>query len=193
MGWAHRDSAVVVVTERGRILRAFEHEGTPLIRTDFSDDSAWGIVAAQVTVADNFGDGDDYQPNIEVIDDPVFDGTTPPSLVDNLGGSGDPAGYVLLGDARSMAEATAGGEVTVEYVDLSIISEEDAELFHSFRGRAFRCAVGEVASIEANLSIANMDFSDFADNTDSDGVFRGFPRMGTDTAQGYSRRGSSRS
>jgi hypothetical protein len=109
----------------------------------------------------------------------VLDGTTPASLVDDLSGSGDPAGYVLLADVRSMAEATAGGEMTVQYVDLSIISEEDAELFHSFRGRAFRCAVGEVASIEANLSIANMDFADFADNTDPDGVFRGFPEGGS--------------
>jgi len=43
-----------------------------------------------------------------------------------------------------------------------------------FPGRAFRCVVTEVASIEVNLSIANMDFHEFADSVGEDGVFRGF-------------------
>jgi hypothetical protein len=30
-------------------------------------------------------------------------------------------------------------------------------------------------SVENNLSTANMEFSDFANNTDAGGVFRGFP------------------
>ena len=30
-------------------------------------------------------------------------------------------------------------------------------------------------SIEANLSIANMDFGEFAGSVGADGVFRGFP------------------
>jgi hypothetical protein len=30
--------------------------------------------------------------------------------------------------------------------------------------------------VENNLSIANMDFQDFVDYVDLDGVFRGFPR-----------------
>jgi hypothetical protein len=36
------------------------------------------------------------------------------------------------------------------------------------------CATAEIADIEANLSIANMGFSEFADNVEDDGVFRGF-------------------
>ena len=42
----------------------------------------------------------------------------------------------------------------------------------------FRCVVPEVPSIEVNLSLGNMDFHEFADNTDSDGVFRGFDEDG---------------
>jgi hypothetical protein len=60
------------------------------------------------------------------------------------------------------------------YVDLSV-APEDAEEFGWVYGREFRCEVGEVASIEANLSIANMDFEEFADGVEDDGVFRGFP------------------
>jgi hypothetical protein len=51
--------------------------------------------------------------------------------------------------------------------------EEDEELGELY-GSSFRCTAGEVASIDANLSIANMDFSEFASSVDHDGVFRGF-------------------
>ena len=65
-------------------------------------------------------------------------------------------GYALLADARSMAEAAGGGEVTVAYVDLSVEDEEDAELLDSFPGNTFRCVTGEIASIEVNLNLANL-------------------------------------
>jgi hypothetical protein len=87
---------------------------------------------------------------------------------------GERLGYVLLADHRTMREAAAGGEVTVVYMDLSV-APEDAEEFGWVYGREIRCVVGEVASIESNLSIDNMDFAEFADSADADGVFRGFP------------------
>jgi len=43
------------------------------------------------------------------------------------------------------------------------------------RGRSFRAIPSEIQDIENNLSIANMDFADFADCVDADGVYRGFP------------------
>ena len=43
-------------------------------------------------------------------------------------------------------------------------------------GRTFRVIPRELWGVENNLSLANMDYSDFADNVDADGVFRGFPR-----------------
>ncbi|GAB4214988.1 MAG: hypothetical protein OHK0012_14070 [Synechococcales cyanobacterium] len=42
-------------------------------------------------------------------------------------------------------------------------------------GRTFRVIPGEIWAVENNLSIANMDFHDFANSVDPDGVFRGFP------------------
>jgi hypothetical protein len=42
-------------------------------------------------------------------------------------------------------------------------------------GRTFRVIPSEMWSVENNLSVANMDFYEFADNVDLDGVFRGFP------------------
>ena len=42
-------------------------------------------------------------------------------------------------------------------------------------GRWFRVVPGRMASVENNLSLANMGFREFADSTDPDSVFRGFP------------------
>jgi hypothetical protein len=42
------------------------------------------------------------------------------------------------------------------------------------RGEHFRAVPSAVQSIENNLSLANMDWRDFADSVDADGVFRGF-------------------
>jgi hypothetical protein len=44
------------------------------------------------------------------------------------------------------------------------------------RLRTFRAVPSTIQSIENNLSLANMDFEDFAKSVDKDGVFRGFPK-----------------
>jgi hypothetical protein len=41
-------------------------------------------------------------------------------------------------------------------------------------GRAFRVPARCFPDVSANLSIANMDFSEFADAADGSGTFRGF-------------------
>ena len=157
-------------------------EYTTLIRTDFSDDPAWERVVQAVTAPADFGTSEDpgdqhddgmYTPNIQTVADRSFDGATAESLAE--ASNGQALGYLLLADSRAMLEAAAGGELTVVYVDLSL-TPLDAEEYGIERGRAFRCAVKEIASIEVNLSIANMDFDDFADGVGADGVFRGFPR-----------------
>jgi len=163
------------------LSEAFESEATPLIRTDFSDDAAWQSIVEEVSKPvdfdhpDNPDPGEDaYVPYIVPIDNAKYEGVSGAALADQAMAADLMQGYVLLADARSMAEA-GSGELTVDYVDLSPYAAEDAEDFSTFPGRTFRCAVPEVASIEANLSIANMDFHEFADSVAPDGVFRGFP------------------
>ena len=41
-------------------------------------------------------------------------------------------------------------------------------------GRTFRVIPSQIQGVQNNLSIANMDFHEFADNVDHDGIFRGF-------------------
>jgi hypothetical protein len=45
------------------------------------------------------------------------------------------------------------------------------------RGRSFRAIPSKIQSIENNLSLANMDFEEFAESADQDGIFRGFPSV----------------
>ncbi len=112
-----------------------------------------------------------YAPHIVVVDERAFANVTGDVLGKAFASTDETYGYALLADSRSMTDALSGCEITLDYVDLSVSDPEDAELFNSFIGRVFRCAITEIASIEANLSIANMDFHDFGDNTDPDGVF----------------------
>lgn len=167
------------------IAAAFATEGTPLIRTDFTDDDAWRAILAAVAKPvdlDNPDDpdprGDGYAPWIVPVDDRSFDGATADQLGQAVAAADGASGYALLADSRAMTEVGTDHDLTLVYVDLSVSDPEDAELFDSFMGRAFRCAVGEIASIDANLSIANLDFSEFADSVGPDGVFRGFESEG---------------
>jgi hypothetical protein len=45
---------------------------------------------------------------------------------------------------------------------------------HREPGRTFRVIPSEVWGIENNLWLANMEFAEFADSVDPDGIFRGF-------------------
>jgi hypothetical protein len=162
------------------LAAAFDSEATALIRTDRSNDAAWArIIDAINTPVDTTGSGDSdefYVPNVIPLVHPAFEGATGETLAGAIEAAGDvPPGYVLLADIRSMSEAATGGELTLGYVDLSCADPEDADLFHTFMGRTFRCTIPEIAAIEVNLSIANMDFHEFADYADErGGVFRGF-------------------
>ena len=162
------------------LAAAFATEGTPLIRTDFTDDGTWAEVVDAVSTPVDFDNPDNPSPGDEgyaawvvPVNELAFDGATAHALGQAMTAAGGDHGYALLADAQAMTE-TRSDDLTLVYVDLSVSDPEDAELFDSFMGRAFRCAVGEIASIEANLSIANMDFSDFANSVGADGVFRGF-------------------
>ena len=123
-----------------------------VVRTDFSDDTAWtGVVSAIKRPVDGFF------AYVDFVDDAAFDGLTVEQLValrDGLSKS-----YVIVADAVTMGAP----EPSLLVVDLF---EEP--------GRSFRAVPSAIQSIENNLSIANMDFWEFAENVDADGVFRDF-------------------
>jgi hypothetical protein len=127
-----------------------------LLRTDFSDDAAWAALCDAVQAPSEEG----FQADVACISDPACNGLTLEQLMNELQRSGHRT-FALVADRTALT--VRGWPVLV--VDL-----------HDQPGRTFRVIAREMWGVENNLSIANMDFSEFADNVDPDGVFRGFPR-----------------
>ena len=128
-------------------------ERAVVLRTDFSDEACWRSVCAEVLAETADGLGIRRRRRGSRLRR-IRCGTV-------LAGVGDDYrwGYLVVGDRVTMTQA--------EHPFLVL------DLLHE-RGRSFRALPTEIQSIENNLSIANMDFWEFADSAGPDGVFRGF-------------------
>jgi hypothetical protein len=129
-------------------------EDSLVLRTDFSDDSAYQLLCA--AIQEPVGD---FKAYVEFISDPEFAGLAADQLPSTLS-PGSHRSFLFI-------------------IDLIAISRPDhpilvLDLFNE-PGRTFRVIPSEMHSVENNLSIANMGFEEFADAAGADGVFRGFP------------------
>ena len=127
--------------------------GTPLIRTDFSDEAAWRAVA-RAAGAEN---EDGFQAQLAIVDDPAFDGMAAEQVA-RLAASGTRHACLFVADATTMTH----DEHPLLSLDLRPV------------GRSFRVVPSALWGVENNLAIANMDFEEFADAVDADGIFRDF-------------------
>jgi hypothetical protein len=124
-----------------------------VLRTDFSDDAVWEQVRAAISAPHG-----DFQAHVEFVDDLEYRDLT----VDEL--------------THRVAETSTLTEIYVVDV-LTIADPEHPVLVVDVcdePGRNFRVIPAEMWCVENNLSIANMDWEDFAESLDRDGVFRGF-------------------
>lgn len=138
---------------RNPVKRLPDSRDSLVIRTDFSDDETWKKVCA--ALAAQVGD---FRAYVEFIDDREYDGATVEEIVAArpIGG----VAFVFLADRETM--------VNPEHPAL-VVELRDGS------GRTFRVVPGEMWGVENNLSICNMDWEDFSESVDADGVFRGFP------------------
>lgn len=149
----------------GPLLPIARGSRTPLVRTAFEDDAAWRTVAEALTGRSDQAGWDSEEASLV---DAVSDRRYADLDVARLAGAWpqDLLAYAIVADAMTMKEVGARssvGRASVLYVDLT-----------TERGDSFRSAVDQVPDIAMNLSIANMDFFEFADAVGPDGVFRGF-------------------
>jgi Domain of unknown function (DUF6924) len=95
------------------------------------------------------------------VSDPVYAGVTVQALVDidAAASDDDKLTYLFLADATTMTD----DQHPLLAVDL-----------YTDPGRMFRLPPRWYADISANLTVANIDFAEFADATDGSGTFRGF-------------------
>ena len=127
-------------------------ENTLVIRTDFSSDPGWERLCTAIgTPSGDFG----FLPNIELVNDRAYDGATPQAIV-----------------------AEASGSLTLFFVvdRMTLYHPEQPILaVYCFDGpiQTLRVIPSELWNIENNVSLGNMDFEEFAENAEPDGVFRG--------------------
>ena len=127
-----------------------------VIRTDFSDDAAWNELKSAITQPEPVHG---FQAYVEFVDYAGYAGLRIDRVLE-IFPEGSNRSFVFLVDSTTISSP----EHPVLCVDL-----------FDERGRTFRVVPSALWGVENNLAIANMEFAEFADNADEDGVFCGFP------------------
>ena len=132
-------------------------ENSPILRTDFSNQGGWEEICK--TILEPVGPFR-FRANVQFIDEIEYSGLTKDQVMGLI-----PKNYnhtfIIVVDS-----------VAILYPDHPLLVVDVFE----YSGRVFRTLPSQVQSIENNLSIANMDFEEFADAVDEDGIFRGFSK-----------------
>jgi hypothetical protein len=133
-------------------------ESPLILRTDFSSQAIWQKICAGIRTPVGIFH---FRANVEFLDDAEYADITKAQLVRLI-----PTNYnqifIFIADQITMSHP----EHPLLVVDLFEVS-----------GNEFRAIPSQVQSIENNLSIANMDFEEFAEAVDENGIFRGFSEI----------------
>jgi hypothetical protein len=128
-----------------------------VIRTDFENEASWTTICDLIRQPRRDA-GQEFFAYVEFLDDADFSDLTDQELLARV-----PSDYCHTFLFVVDIVATRSPDFPVLVIDL-----------HNERGRTFRTIPSQIQSIENNLSISNMDFYEFADTVDEDGVFRDF-------------------
>jgi hypothetical protein len=140
------------------MLPAAPDLGLLLVRTDYSDDEAWQAALSAATAVYESDDFERMGALLRPVESVELSNLRPDELVPLP--REEYLSLIAVADARTMRDQT------VLFVDFNELNQQV--------GGTFRSIPSEVEPIVANLSLANMGFAEFADNTDADGIFRGF-------------------
>jgi hypothetical protein len=124
-----------------------------VIRAEFSDDIAWDSIKSAITAPVG-----EFRAYVDFVDDPELEGVLP-EMIPSLIQPGAYRSFVFIVDRKTFTHP----DRPILVVDL--IDEP---------GRTFRVIPSEMWSVENNLSLANLDFADFVESLDDEGVYRGF-------------------
>lgn len=142
-----------------------------VIRTDFGNEQSWRAVTAELLQP--WGDGN-YEPLVHFIDDSAWAGASVDDVLEAASANQE-LSVVFVADSVPMSSAHHG------LLAVTTIPAEEYENFEEYEGirefgREFRTAPARAHDIQANLSIANMDFEEYAAaaHEDPEKVFRSF-------------------
>lgn len=127
-----------------------------VVRTDFSDQQRWQAVRDSLGDIDKDGWAKEFANQVKVVEDPAHHGLTWHQLL------------ALLPDGYKDPLLVIADKVTIDSPEMPFLVIELACTWD------MRVIPSEVPAIHANVFIGNMDFGEFAESADADGVFRGF-------------------
>ena len=142
-----------------------DNDNTLILRTDYSDEKAWNELCLAIERSSKrfvkHGEGiENYRDYIDYIEDPKLNNLSVKQILSLL------------------PELVCRSEIfEIFIIDRQSLSHRDRPILvvdMSDPARTFRVVPSQIWSVDANLSISNMDFEEFADNVDEDGIFRGF-------------------
>ena len=143
-----------------------------VIRTDFSDAEKWDHIRKLISAPQ--GD-DEFMAYVEYVDDDKYRNREPKDLVLSL-----PNTYSHMFCFFVDQECIQNQEHPILVVGFYPSENDSLDRLPRDPPRSdittFRALPSQIQSIENNLSIANMDYEEFAYSVDDDGVFRGFPQ-----------------
>lgn len=145
-----------------------------IIRTDYNDEAAWQAVVADLMQP--WGENSELEAHVHLIDDPVWAEVTPDGVLTAVRRD-ENLSVVFVADRVTMQSAHCAllaCNVWDEDEDLDPMYYQ--ELIDAPPPREFRTAPAAVHDVHANLSIANVDFEEFAEeaSADPEGVLRLF-------------------
>ncbi|MGC4991934.1 DUF6924 domain-containing protein [Nocardia salmonicida] len=131
------------------------YEDTPVFRTDYSNPVRWNQMCRVVTTPNQ----QECAAYVEFLEDRAYRDLTLEQVLD------------LVPDNFQHRMLIVADTATMESPELPLLC---VDLETETHGRALRVIAAELHSIENNISVVNMYFSEFIDAADSDGIFRGF-------------------
>ena len=131
-------------------------ENALFLRTDFSIQAAWEDICAAIREPVGIFH---FLANIEFLDDAEYTDIAKEQLL------------TLIINDYNHTFIIATDRTATSHPDHPLLI---ADLYES-SGREFRAVPSQIQGTENDLSIANMDFEEFADSFDEDEFFRGFP------------------
>ena len=132
-------------------------ENALVLRTDFSNDLIWKAICEEIQTPVGIFH---FRANVEFLDDAQYASITKEQLLELIPSNYDHS-FIVIADQTAISHP----DRPLLVVDL-----------YEGSGNEFRAIPPQMQSIENNLSIANMDFEEFAEAVDADGIFRGLSK-----------------
>lgn len=137
-------------------MKPIPHTADALVlRTDFSDDATWEAICAKIRRPVGIFR---FRAHVAFLSDPTYEGAGPADIR-ALTSPNYAHTFLFIVDRLAVAHP--------EHPLLVLDLYEDST-------NIFRTIPAQIQGIENNLSIANMDFEEFAGAVDADGIFRDF-------------------